>query len=567
MNAYSLTDRGNTVDEELYRQLQTKVFLRMCEVCALWSMIVFLVEVFVRGLTSIPTLGVGVTVILTLILYFHARITGDFKAGAVGIFLIVIISCSGFELVDLKLKYGIRMTQLGMIVSAALLLGRVWAQCFYILSLTPIFLISILSKHAVYIPGFVFESMSVIFVGGVVLYVCDLFESGRKEAYDEARIRELDLQIANREANEALRARRRFLANMSHEIRTPMNSISGNIRSLEAELEPGISLDMVRRIRALGDDVLQLLDCVIELSRLDSDSIPLNQRACQVEKVINRINNRLSRRDNRPEEIEIKSSTLPGDWYMFDYECVVKVLWGTVTVLLKERRMNMKIDVDYGSKHLFLRISVSAHESDMAIASNLSRVEELLSYDKPCRDELVLSLIVLMVQRLGGRLTYIHDVGSRETAVEVEIPTKKTKPPQNAHVTKEKSDFGRLRVLVAEDDRVNQMVVKRTLKRFGVTPDIVGNGQEAVDAVQKHIYDLVFMDLHMPEKDGIQATREIRSMDESKRSVPIVALTASLVAQDHEASMEAGMNDYLTKPIDLERIEDVLRECATAKAV
>ena len=115
-------------------------------------------------------------------------------------------------------------------------------------------------------------------------------------------------------------------------------------------------------------------------------------------------------------------------------------------------------------------------------------------------------------------------------------------------------------ILIAEDNPVNQKVVAGILKQLGYQADIVNNGVEAVDAIQTHTYDLVFMDCQMPELDGYEATRRIRQMADGKKDTTIIALTANAMKGDKEKCTSAGMNDYLAKPIRPESMKDMLNK-------
>jgi CheY-like chemotaxis protein len=119
------------------------------------------------------------------------------------------------------------------------------------------------------------------------------------------------------------------------------------------------------------------------------------------------------------------------------------------------------------------------------------------------------------------------------------------------------------RVLVAEDNSVNQRVAQLHLRRLGYVVDVVGNGAEAVDAVGKVPYDVVLMDCQMPEMDGYEATRTIRSQG---RDIPIIAMTANALKGDRERCLEAGMDDYISKPVDMQQLRAVLARFGEAPA-
>ncbi|MBM3541819.1 MAG: response regulator, partial [Alphaproteobacteria bacterium] len=118
-----------------------------------------------------------------------------------------------------------------------------------------------------------------------------------------------------------------------------------------------------------------------------------------------------------------------------------------------------------------------------------------------------------------------------------------------------------LRILVAEDNRVNQMLVVAVLGKKGHTVDVVSNGLEAVEAVQRAPYDVVLMDDQMPEMDGVSATRAIRALDGPAARVPIIAVTGNVLAVDRARYEGAGMSDYITKPIDFAALGAAIARC------
>jgi CheY-like chemotaxis protein len=115
-----------------------------------------------------------------------------------------------------------------------------------------------------------------------------------------------------------------------------------------------------------------------------------------------------------------------------------------------------------------------------------------------------------------------------------------------------------LKILVAEDNKVNQLVILRMLQKMGCQPDLACDGPSAVRMVEANSYDVVLMDLHMPGVDGLEATRQIRRMPAARSCIPIVALTASASSEDRSRCLAAGMNDYLTKPMGLQALRRAL---------
>jgi CheY-like chemotaxis protein len=122
----------------------------------------------------------------------------------------------------------------------------------------------------------------------------------------------------------------------------------------------------------------------------------------------------------------------------------------------------------------------------------------------------------------------------------------------------------KLRVLVVEDNVVNQLVARKLIGKYGHSVDVAANGLEALKAVADHAYDLVFMDVRMPEMDGLSATREIRAMKGDERMVPIVAMTANATNEDVHECRESGMDDFVSKPINALKLWEILKRYSDA---
>jgi CheY-like chemotaxis protein len=152
-------------------------------------------------------------------------------------------------------------------------------------------------------------------------------------------------------------------------------------------------------------------------------------------------------------------------------------------------------------------------------------------------------------------------VQSRRRGVKTELVTRYRLAEARAAANEPPPDtaaLAELRVLVAEDNPVNQKVATAMLTKLGCTVDIAANGREAVETLTENTYDIVFMDCQMPEMDGFEATREIRRREEQLGHVPIVAMTANAMQGDRERCLEAGMDDYLPKPINREALRELL---------
>jgi CheY-like chemotaxis protein len=150
--------------------------------------------------------------------------------------------------------------------------------------------------------------------------------------------------------------------------------------------------------------------------------------------------------------------------------------------------------------------------------------------------------------------------------IDAESSHQRSQPIVTAHALRSPQAAGKNRILLAEDNLVNQKVATRVLEKLDYRVDVVGNGRAAVDAWQQGNYDLILMDCQMPELDGYEATREIRRLENGTRHIPIVALTAHAMKGDDLECIEAGMDDYLSKPIDRNRLEKCLARHLASQA-
>lgn len=176
-----------------------------------------------------------------------------------------------------------------------------------------------------------------------------------------------------------------------------------------------------------------------------------------------------------------------------------------------------------------------------------------------------LSICRALVKLMGGTIGFESTLGKGssfwftmryEVGDQVAVDRKRAAEEQapNIHAHSQRP----LQILLAEDNPINQLVAKTLLINLGHQVDVVANGSEAVRAVQQRSYDLVLMDIHMPEVDGVQATRLIRALPSDASDIPIVALTANAMKGDREKYLAAGMIDYLTKPIDRQALAQTL---------
>jgi CheY-like chemotaxis protein len=173
-----------------------------------------------------------------------------------------------------------------------------------------------------------------------------------------------------------------------------------------------------------------------------------------------------------------------------------------------------------------------------------------------------------LAELMGGSVDFTSRAGAGSTFwIDVALRIASAPPPPKVELlpSVHKVDEARLRILVAEDNAVNQRLMVRCLEKLGCEVDVASSGVEALQKWSRSLYNLVFMDCQMPEMDGYEATAQIRSQEKGESHTPIVAITAHAMSGDRERCLQAGMDDYLSKPIDFAHLARIVAECQYPK--
>lgn len=379
------------------------------------------------------------------------------------------------------------------------------------------------------------------------------------------------LHNARAAADQASRAKSAFLANMSHEIRTPLNGVLGMAQVLMADPLPLHAREGIATITRSAQSLLAILNDILDFSKLEAEKMKLSPQIFCPRALLGDVT-QLMRFGAESKGLTLISScdSAAPPWLFGDSLRIRQILLnltGNAIKFTESGSVHIKIAcVSAGPERANLRFSVT----DTGIGIPEDRRQKLFRAFAQVDDSnarrfggtgLGLSISRALAELMGGTLLCSSSVGVGSTfsfSVGLEI----AKPPAATyqdHDSPPPTLASPGRVLVAEDNRINQKVISGMLNRLGCEVVIAADGRQAFETIQREHFDFVLMDCQMPDMDGYDTTRAIRALDGPKSRVPILALTANAFDEDRKRCMDAGMDDYLAKPVALSALASSLQ--------
>lgn len=391
---------------------------------------------------------------------------------------------------------------------------------------------------------------------------------------EEVRKRTRQLRKAIRLARAGSEAKSRFLAKISHEIRTPLNGIIGMTHLL---LDSGLSAeqrDSVQVILSASRHLLAVLNDTLDLSKIEAGKLALQSEPFELAALLRECE-RIYRPAAEHKELRLKVEAEEGlpAWVKGDVTRLRQVIWNLLSNAVKFTAQGwVALSVRRGGAPGRLRFEVRDTGRGIA-AEDQKRLFEpyFQSLDPGQSGEgtgLGLAISRRLVEIMGGEMACESEPG-QGSLFWFELPLPECEEPSGEQRAPAGEDGlpVQLLVLVAEDNRVNQTVLSRLLERLGCRVTVVEDGAEAVEAAGRGGFDVIFMDCQMPRVDGYEAARRIRQLGGPMERIPIVALTAHAMESDRKRCLEAGMSDYLTKPVSLEALRGALERAAAAAGI
>ncbi|GAB3935153.1 PAS domain S-box protein [Larkinella terrae] len=399
--------------------------------------------------------------------------------------------------------------------------------------------------------------------------------------YDITERKELEHELAQAKlvAESAQHTEKQFLANMSHEIRTPLNAILGFSNLIGSTALNAEQKEFVEYIRTAGKNLLTIVNDILDISKIEAGMLPLESIPFSVSSLADSIRTMMDgTASDKNLRLTVKTDPDLPAVVLGDPTRLTQILLNLLSNAIKFTKhggVDVRIEKKE-EKNDFVRIRFTVADTGIGMEADIlpfifERFRQASDFTTRYYGGtgLGLNIVKSLTEMQGGWIRVKSKTGEGSTFT-LEIPYK-VAPHQADHEIDLSTDAaghaGReVNILVVEDNVMNQKLALQVLNRLGYTAQVAENGQIALDILQKEEVDLVLMDIQMPVMDGYTTTNHIRTTLKSR--VPIIAMTAHALANEREQCLQAGMNDFIPKPFQIEELQRIMRKylpTATAK--
>ena len=415
-------------------------------------------------------------------------------------------------------------------------------------------------------------AVSIAVLATAICYLM-LHRKQREKLYTE------EIRKSAEKARKANEAKTRFLFNMSHDIRTPMNAIVGFSGLLEKSIhDEKKSLDYIKKIRVSSDILLTIINQVLEMARIESGKITLNPESVNIREMVEAMNT-VFESSLTKKSLEYQCSlNVVHDQILCDKTKMEEIILNVVSNSIKYTNPHGKITVSIDEldsedeKNANYKVVVEDNGIGMSqdylphIFEEFSR-EHTSTETRVAGTGLGLPIVKSLVDRMGGTIEVESEEGkgtrfimkfSFPVSLENQV---REKEKQNIPDITEKLEGKR--ILLAEDNELNAEIAETVLVEAGIEVKRVEDGLQCIEELKKmpeNYYDVILMDVQMPNMDGYTATQRIRDLDDSRAEIPIIAMTANAYDEDRRKAQEAGMDGFLAKPLDVDEMMRLLAQ-------
>ena len=392
-------------------------------------------------------------------------------------------------------------------------------------------------------------------------------------------LHEKELEKVVLEAKNANEAKTRFLFNMSHDIRTPMNAIIGFSELLEKHIdEKDKAIDYLGKIKSSSNFLLSLINYVLEMARIESGKLVLKKEVRCVTDLIESLTDVFEPGVKKKFITYSCETDIQHKYVICDEtkvrEIFINIIGNSVKYTPEGGKISVSVKEEPFEKENYIAYRIIVEDNGIGMSKEyLPHIFEEFSREHTSTESKVtgtglgLPIVKSLIDMMGGTIEVESQLGCG-TKMNVVLPFELASEKQileEKQKEKEKisdSILGK-RVLLAEDNELNAEIAMTVLKENGLKAERAANGKQCMEMLKKmpeDYYDMILMDIQMPEMDGYEATKRIRNLDDARADIPIVAMTANAFEEDRQKALESGMNAHVSKPVDMNMLFKVMAQ-------